>query len=54
MGDVNCSGSVNSVDALIILRAVDGLTPLTAAFVIAAFGVAEYVLSGRAIRSGRR
>ncbi len=25
MGDVNCSGNVNSVDALLILRAVAGL-----------------------------
>lgn len=39
---------VGSVVALItLLRAIDGLTPLTAAFVVAPFVVAEAVLSVR-------
>ena len=39
------SGAI--VAALLWLRAVDGLSPLTAVFVVAAFVVAELVLSAR-------
>ena len=38
---------------LAFLRVLDGLTPLTLAFVAAAFVAAEYVLSGRRVRSRR-
>ncbi len=38
---------------LAFLRAIDGLTPITAAFLVLAFIAAEYVLSVRGVRSRR-
>lgn len=38
---------------LAFLRVIDGLTPLTATFVLLAFVGAEYVLSARRVRSRR-
>ncbi len=38
---------------LAFLRAIDGLTPITAAFLVLAFLAAEYVLSARGVRSRR-
>jgi hypothetical protein len=43
------SGAI--VSLLLWLRAVDGLSPLTGAFVVAAFVVAELVLSARPVAS---